>query len=52
MRKRKNSRSKFDQKALKCEFSGYDEHSPGYAVKELQAKTTLVAGNMIFREVK
>ena len=50
MRKRKISRSKLDEKALKCKFSGYDEHSPGYNVQKLQARTALVAGNKIFRE--
>ena len=50
VRKRKNLGSWLDEKALKSSFLGYDEHSPGYVVQDLQTNVAFVARNLIFVE--
>ena len=50
VQKRKNLRQKLDQKASKCKFLGYDEHSPGYVVQDMSTGKVFVARNVIFNE--
>ena len=35
---------------MKCNFFGYDEHSPGYVVQDLQTRNASVARKMICKE--
>ena len=52
VKNRKTSQSKFDPKAKKHVFIGYDRNSPGFLLQSIESRKTIVARNVIFDESK